>query len=348
MIYINLLIIILLLIFIHELGHYTASRFFGAQVTDFSIGFGKSLFTFKDKKNTRWKISLIPLGGYVKIKGLESIFLNDKNKNFDKDSFQSLSLFKKIIILLAGSFFNILSAWICLFLICFFVGSNSLDPKFLPTIGSIMNNSAASVNDLKVGDIIYRVNGNKIDEFNDISKNIKNQNVEIEIMRDNNLVIKKFDLSYNNKLDRFLIGISPNFAEIKFNKYDVFYSLNSSFTGLMNFLKMNINLLSISFQNNTLSDNLAGPVGIVKNANKLMLDNFQGILFVFIFFSLSISIINLFPIPLLDGGHIVYFTIRRIFSDTLPHIITRIYLAVGITILSFLFIFVTYNDIFYK
>ena len=139
MIYINLLIIILLLIFIHELGHYTASRFFGAQVTDFSIGFGKSLFTFKDKKNTRWKISLIPLGGYVKIKGLESIFLNDKNKNFDKDSFQSLSLFKKIIILLAGSFFNILSAWICLFCILFFFGTVSfstiLRNNFLGVLG---------------------------------------------------------------------------------------------------------------------------------------------------------------------------------------------------------------------
>ena len=121
MIYLNLLIVFLLLIFIHEFGHYTASRFFGAKVTDFSICFGKSLFTFKDKNNTNWKFSLIPLGGYVKIKGLESIFQNVNQRNFDNDSFQSLSLFKKIIILLAGSFFNILSAWICLFCILFFL-----------------------------------------------------------------------------------------------------------------------------------------------------------------------------------------------------------------------------------
>ena len=110
MIYINLLIIFLLLIFIHELGHYTAARLFGVKVTVFSIGFGKSLFTYKDKQNTRWKISLIPLGGYVKIKGLESIFQNNKDQNYDIDSFQSLNLFKKIINLLAGSFYNILSA----------------------------------------------------------------------------------------------------------------------------------------------------------------------------------------------------------------------------------------------
>ena len=96
MIYINLLIIFLLLIFIHELGHYCAARFFGAKITVFSIGFGKSLFTYEDKNNTKWKISLIPLGGYVKIKGLESIFQNLNQKNYDNDSFQSLNLYKKI------------------------------------------------------------------------------------------------------------------------------------------------------------------------------------------------------------------------------------------------------------
>ena len=95
MIYINLLIIFLLLIFIHELGHYSAACLFGAKVTDFSIGFGKSLFIFKDKQNTRWKISLIPLGGYVKIKGLESIFNNSDKIDQDKDSFQNLNILKK-------------------------------------------------------------------------------------------------------------------------------------------------------------------------------------------------------------------------------------------------------------
>ena len=89
---------------------YTTARLFKTTVTDFSIGFGSVLFQFKDKYLTTWKISLIPLGGYVKIKGLESIFQNVNQKNYDRDSFQALSLYKKYIILLAGSFFNILSA----------------------------------------------------------------------------------------------------------------------------------------------------------------------------------------------------------------------------------------------
>ena len=121
MIYLNLLIIILIIIFIHEFGHYSLARYFKVNVTDFSIGFGKSIYNFIDKNNTNWKISMIPLGGYVKIKGLESIFRNLKVPNNEHDSFQSLHLFKKICILLAGSFFNIFSAWLCLFCLLFFL-----------------------------------------------------------------------------------------------------------------------------------------------------------------------------------------------------------------------------------
>ena len=97
-----------------------------------------------------------------------------------------------------------------------------------------------------------------------------------------------------------------------------------------------------------MTDQLAGPIGIVKMADQMMLDKFTGVLLLFIVISLFVGLFNLFPIPLLDGGHIVYFIISRIFSNSLPEFVTRIYLVVGITIISFLFIIVTFNDIFYK
>ena len=124
MIYINLLFIVLLIITIHELGHYCAARFFGAEITHFSIGFGKPIYQFIDKNKTHWKLSIIPLGGYVRIKGLDKVFQDDKDIKNEKGTFQSLSLIKQIVILLAGSFFNILSVFILLLFITFLMDIN--------------------------------------------------------------------------------------------------------------------------------------------------------------------------------------------------------------------------------
>ncbi len=344
MIYINLLIIILLLIFIHELGHYSAARFFRVKVSDFSIGFGKSIFSYKDKFSTNWKLSLIPLGGYVKIKGLESIFQKVDQKNYDSDSFQSLSLFKKIFILLAGSFFNILSAWICLFCILFFFGIAT----FSPEVGKVLENSPASMNDIREGDIISRVNGYEIKEFSDISKTLDKTNfVSIEIVRNNDLILKEFELKYNNEMNKYIIGISSTNTPI-INRFSLFNSLTQSIIFIPNYYYATFDYLIKSINNKTITNELAGPIGMVKMADQLMLDKLKGVMFMFIMISLFVGIFNLIPIPLLDGGHIIYFTLRSIFSDSLPHIVTRIYLIIGITIISFLFIFVTLNDIFYK
>ena len=168
MIYINLLIIFLIIVSIHELGHYLAARIFGAKVTDFSIGFGKPIFQFTDKRGTNWKISPIPLGGYVKIKGLDSIF--QKKQNFEDESFQSLKLHQQIIILLAGSFFNIFSAWFVLFSFYFFIGIKS----FSPEIGDVLKNSPADKVDIQKGDIIISINDIQILKFSDIPSAIGN------------------------------------------------------------------------------------------------------------------------------------------------------------------------------
>ena len=111
MIYINLILVFLVLVAIHEYGHYIVARWFKAEVTDFSIGFGKPLLKFTDKNGTTWKLSPIPLGGYVKIKGLDNIF--SPKSNHEEGSFQSLTLFQKILVLLAGSIFNIFSQLLC-------------------------------------------------------------------------------------------------------------------------------------------------------------------------------------------------------------------------------------------
>ena len=342
MIYINLLIVFICIVFIHEFGHYLFARIFKAEVTDFSIGFGKPLFQFKDKNNTIWKICPIPLGGYVKIKGLDSVF--QKNSNDEPGSFQSLQLYQKIFILLAGSVFNILSAWIALFSIFFFFGIAS----FLPIIGKVMDDSAAKENDLRVNDVIISVNNLKIDEFSDIPKALGSDKfISLLVERDGQIIEKNFDLKFNDEINRYVIGISTNDEPI-IDKYNLNKSIQNSLIFIPTYYAASINFLKKSYQDNTLGDQLAGPVGIVKMADQMMLDKIRGVIFLFIVISLFVGVFNLLPIPLLDGGHIVYFVISKIFSNSLPELVTRIYIATGITIISFLFIFITFNDIFYK
>ena len=342
MIYINLLIVFICIVFIHEFGHYLFARIFKAEVTDFSIGFGKPLFQFKDKNNTIWKICPIPLGGYVKIKGLDSVF--QKNSNDEPGSFQSLQLYQKIFILLAGSVFNILSAWIALFSIFFFFGIAS----FLPIIGKVMDDSAAKENDLRVNDVIISVNNQQIDEFSDIPKALgSDKSISLLVERGGQIIEKNFDLKFNDEINRYVIGISTNNEPI-IDKYNLNKSIQNSLIFIPTYYAASINFLKKSYQDNTLGDQLAGPVGIVKMADQMMLDKIRGVIFLFIVISLFVGVFNLLPIPLLDGGHIVYFVISKIFSNSLPELVTRIYIATGITIISFLFIFITFNDIFYK
>ena len=342
MIYINLLLVFICIVFIHEFGHYLLARIFKAEVTDFSIGFGKPIFKFTDKNNTIWKICPIPLGGYVKIKGLDSVF--QKNSNQEQGSFQSLKLYQKIFILLAGSVFNILSAWIALFCIFFFFGIVS----FLPIIGTVMDNSAAQENDLRVNDVIISVNNVQVDEFSDIPRALGNDKfISLLLDRDGQIIEKSFELKFNNETNRYVIGISTN-SDPTIDKYNFNKSLQNSLIFIPTYYGASLNFLKKSYNDNTLGDQLAGPVGIVKMADQMMLDKIRGVIFLFIVISLFVGIFNLLPIPLLDGGHIVYFIISKIFSNSLPELVTRIYIATGLTIISFLFIFITFNDIFYK
>ena len=287
---------------------------------------------------------LIPLGGYVKIKGLDTIFQTNQIKRYAVGTFQSLSLLKKIIILLAGSIFNIASAWICLFMILYFTGIATFSNK----IGDVMENSSAYNNDIRKGDIINSINSIIIKEFTDIPKVVGNNRfITIEISRNNKILTKNIELEFNEKFNKYIIGISSTDAP-KINRFFIKDSFINSFKFIPNYYTSTFKYLTNSIKKNTITKELSGPIGMVKMADQLMLDKIRGVLFLFVIISLFVGIFNLIPIPLLDGGHIIYFIVSKIFSNSLPYIITRIYLVTGFIIISFLFFIVTFNDIFYK
>jgi regulator of sigma E protease len=204
------LLVLSVLIFFHELGHFTAARYFGVQVDVFSIGFGKRLWTKKIGK-TEWSLSAIPLGGYVKMKGQDDT--DPTKKSFDEDSHNAKKPWQRIIILLAGPFANFLMAFILYFAI-----ANLGVPKLLPYVGKIGADTPAISAGLQKNDKLLQINGNHIKYWENIGKYINESQGDISLLVERNQKRISLQLSpkviddqnvFGEKITRRIIGISP-------------------------------------------------------------------------------------------------------------------------------------------
>jgi len=293
------------LIFFHELGHFIVARLLGVKVEVFSIGFGKKLLC-KQIGDTQYCLSAIPLGGYVQMKGQDDIHPQLKSK--EKDSYTSKTPFERILILLGGPFFNILLA----FLIYYFIAIDGWK-KLAPEIGAVLPNSAA-VNILKKGDTILEINGLKIKTWDDIKTALDKSNppIFIKIKRDNKLMevsinpkIMEVKNIYGETVKKKLIGISPS-GKIT----TIHYPLSKAFEIALNetiekskfiftsFMKMVTGVIGL--------DNVSGPVTIVKVTSDATNYGLVAVLLLTALISVNLGILNLLPIPALDGGHIMF------------------------------------------
>ncbi|HFD13918.1 MAG TPA: RIP metalloprotease RseP, partial [Epsilonproteobacteria bacterium] len=205
------LLVLSVLIFFHELGHFTAARFFGVQVDVFSIGFGKKLYSRMIGK-TEWSISAIPLGGYVKMKGQDD---SDPTKiSYDEDSYNVKKPWQRIIILLAGPFANFLLAFILYFAI-----ANLGVPKLLPYVGSVGKDSPALATGIKEGDKIVQINGLNVTYWENIGKSINASKGDITLIVERNRALITLQLQpkviddqnvFGEKITRRIIGITPS------------------------------------------------------------------------------------------------------------------------------------------
>jgi len=205
------LLVLSVLIFFHELGHFTAARFFGVQVDVFSIGFGKKLYS-KMIGKTEWSLSAIPLGGYVKMKGQDDS--DPTNISYDEDSYNVKKPWQRIIILLAGPFANFLLAFVLYFAI-----ANLGVPKLLPYVGEIGKDTPAFKAGLEKEDKILQVHGQNILYWEDIGQNINDAKGNISIVVERHQQLVTLQLSpeviedqniFGEKITRRVIGISPS------------------------------------------------------------------------------------------------------------------------------------------
>ena len=339
------LLVLSILIFFHELGHFTAARFFGVQVDVFSIGFGKRLWTKKIGK-TEWSLSAIPLGGYVKMKGQDDA--DPTKMSYDEDSYTVKKPWQRIIILLAGPFANFLMA----FLLYWAISMLGV-PKLLAYVGDVGKDTPALQAGLQKEDKIIQINGHKISYWENIGKSINKTEGDVILTIERNDT--RIDLTltpkviedqnvFGEKITRRIIGISPmNRQEI------VHYGLFDGLRYAWNETKKASLLIFESIQKLlsgvVSTDKLGGIITIVDVTAQA---SHAGILSLFFFtalISVNLGVLNLFPIPALDGGHIMFTFYEMITGKPANEKIIMYLTMAGWGILLALMMLGLYNDI---
>ena len=353
--------LILVVVFIHEYGHYYFAKKYGVGVTDFSIGFGKEIFGWNDKSGTRWKICWIPLGGYVKFFGDRNVFsqadqekiINKYSSEDQKKLFVLKPLYQRAIIVAAGPFANFLLAIVIFLSIYMFIGKD-----FTPAmINEVQNESPAQVAGLKKNDIILEIDGNKVKSILDVSKLIMmstSEFIDFKVSRfDNELILKvkpnvvDGEDNMGNKVKKRMVGIklSPFNNEIKHVKLGpakaLYHSLNEVYFVSISSLKYLGSIIAGSGD----SSQLGGPIRIAKITGQVAEFGFIPFLSIMAYISISLGLINLFPIPLLDGGHLMFYSFEKILGRPLSQKTQEGFFRIGMFLLLSLMFFATFNDL---
>lgn len=309
------LLVISILIFVHELGHFMAARFFGVHVEVFSIGFGKRLLT-KKIGNTQWSLSAIPLGGYVKMKGQDDT--NPLNTSFDNDSYNVKKPWQKIIILLAGPLSNFLLAFILYFSISQ-VGTY-LNPlfdygKYIPAqIGEFTEDSPAKIAGLDINDTIIKINDLPIKNWGEVGESIQTNGntLKFTIIRKGNVkqftfspIIEKQINKFGENVERKIVGIKPHISEEKLS-FSILNGLKFAYNETLYATALIYQGIEKLISGSVGTDKIGGVITIMDTTAKA---SDAGMVALFLFaalISVNLGVLNLLPIPALDGGHIMF------------------------------------------
>ena len=342
-----LVIVLGVLIFFHELGHFLVARLLGVGVETFSLGFGPKIIS-KKIGITDYRISSIPLGGYVKMVG--------EQPDADLDpadiplSFTHKHVFKRILIVAAGPFFNILLALIIFYGI--FQISGMLILK--PSIGEVNEGTPAYRTGLKKGDLVVSIDGVKISSWEDMAKMIttsKGNTLSISVFRGNSMRIldvtpepKIFKNIFNEDMERYVIGVTAS-GDFFTKDLNVFQALSQSFIQTYQITALTIKGVVKLFQGRVSPKTLGGPIMIAQMAGQEAREGAINLIFFIALISINLAILNFLPIPVLDGGHLLFFFVEAVTGRPVSIKIREIAQQAGIFVLILLMIFVFYNDI---
>ena len=355
------LILITIVVFIHEYGHYYFAKKFGVGITDFSIGFGKEIFGWNDKSGTRWKICWIPLGGYVKFFGDRNVFSETEQKEIinkysdqDRDKLFILKpLYQRSIIVAAGPIANFILALLIFLSINLLIGKD-MTPAI---IDEVTKDSPAFNAGMKKNDRIVSIGGNKVESILEVSTFINistSEKINFKILRGNQeilMMIKPYFVdgedSLGNSIKKKMIGIKLSALNNEFQKKPLgpskalYYSAKEVWFVTVTSLKY----IGSIFNGTGDSSQLGGPIRIAKITGQVAEHGLIPFLSVMAYISISLGLINLFPIPMLDGGHLMFYLIEKILGKPLNQKTQEGFFRIGLFLMLFLFVFVTFNDL---
>ena len=323
-----------LIIFVHELGHFLTAKLFKMPVSEFSIGMGPQVFSV-DTKNTAYSFRAIPIGGYVNIEGME---IGSEVEN----GFSSKPAYQRFVVLFAGVFMNFLMAFILLFAIAKINGRIEYDTNAI--IGGLVK-GGANEQILKVDDKILELDGKKINVWTDISKITKASQNKEEISalierngKEENITLK---LTKDEENNRVVLGISPKYKKIDLSTTESLDFAKNSFNSIFT---DTIKGFFTLFSGKASLKEISGPVGIFKVVGEVSKFGWVSIISLCVVLSINIGVLNLLPIPALDGGRIIFVFLELFGIKINKKWEEKLYKS-GMILLLFFILMISVNDV---
>ena len=354
------LFVLTIVVFFHELGHFLVARWCGIKILAFSIGFGPEILGFYDRYGTRWKIAAVPLGGYVK-------FFGDDNAasapDFDaaanmteeekRDSFVFKPVGSRSAVVAAGPIANFILAIVIFAGIFMIVGKQTTTAR----VDSVQPNSAAQAAGFKPGDLVQSIDGQKIESFADMQRIVSvsaGEPLQVTVERGGVPVTLKAVPELKELKDNFgnvhrlgVLGISRSMApgDIKTEKMGPLQAVVAGVQETWFVVDRTLSYLGGVVTGREAADQLGGPIRIAQVSGQVATAGFTALIHLTAVLSVSIGLLNLFPIPLLDGGHLLFYGIEAIRGKPLSERAQEVGFRIGLAIVVMLMIFATFNDI---
>ncbi len=326
------ILILSVLIFVHELGHFLTAKYFNMPVLEFSIGMGPAIFT-KKRKGTKYSIRSIPFGGYVNIDGME---LDKEVEN----GFNTKKAYQRFIVLFAGVFMNLVLAYIIFFSQFWITGKTNIEQG--NKVVNIMQETEAD-RILKENDTILEIDGEATTSWEDIYTKLaakEESEIDLKVERDNEEMLIQGNLTYDEEDERYLLGISP-FSK---NRYGFFESGKRAGLEMNKIITLTFKGLGMLVTGQVSRQEISGPVGVVKAVKVVAVYGVEYLFYFAAIISISLAIFNLLPIPALDGGRILFIILEMCGVKVNKKLEERIH-RVGLIILLILMLLITVNDI---